>query len=113
MRPTQIMRGGGGDGPIGKYNKYLGGWGAFGTPQQKQKGIVTYNVTPNRQRPFAGAGHAAVFNTWRRFKGQVLYIVPPFVAAYYIMDWATHENHFLNSKPGRALTAAREAEAAK
>jgi hypothetical protein len=35
------------------------------------KGIVTYSLAANRQRPLAGAAHAAVFNSWRRFRGQV------------------------------------------
>lgn len=64
----------------------------LGTPVQKQKGIVTYGMAPNRQNPFAGAAHAAVFNTWRRFSAQVLYVVPPFIAAYYIMNWATERS---------------------
>lgn len=54
----------------------------------KQKGIISYGIAPNRQRVLAGAAHAAVFNTWRRFRAQVLYVVPPFVAAYYAMEWA-------------------------
>ena len=56
---------------------------------QKQKGIITYGLSANRQNPFAGALHDAIFNTWRRFSAQVWYVVPPFVAAYYMMDWAT------------------------
>lgn len=36
----------------------------------------------------AGAGHAAIFNVFRRFRHQVLYVVPPFVAAYAAMNWA-------------------------
>ncbi|KAK7744611.1 Cytochrome b-c1 complex subunit 8, mitochondrial [Cytospora paraplurivora] len=111
MRPTQILLGGGGsDAPLGRYNKYLGGYGGFGTPVQKQKGIVTYGLAPNRQNPFAGAAHAAVFNTWRRFSAQVLYVVPPFIAAYYIMNWAVERNHYLNSKAGIAEFASDEEE---
>ncbi|KAK0720881.1 cytochrome b-c1 complex subunit 8 [Lasiosphaeris hirsuta] len=106
MRPSQIMRGGGGDVPIGKFNKYLGGFGNFGG--SKQKGIITYGISPNRQNPFAGAVHDAFFNTWRRFSGQVLYIAPPFLAAYFIMDWAIHRNEYLNSKAGRAEFADAE-----
>jgi hypothetical protein len=60
----------------------------IGTAAQAQKGIVTYGLAPNRQNPFAGAAHAAIFNTWRRASAQILYVVPPFVAAYYIMNWA-------------------------
>jgi ubiquinol-cytochrome c reductase subunit 8 len=54
------------------------------TPQR----IATYSLSPNRQRPFAGAGHAAIFNVFRRFRHQVLYVVPPFVIAYAAMNWA-------------------------
>lgn len=60
----------------------------IGTAAQAQKGIVTYGLAPNRQNPFAGAAHAAIFNTWRRASAQILYVVPPFIAAYYIMNWA-------------------------
>jgi hypothetical protein len=56
---------------------------------QKQKGIVDYGISANRQNPFAGAGHDAVFNTFRRAKGQVFYWVPPMVIGYYLLSWAT------------------------
>ncbi|KAL8799252.1 MAG: hypothetical protein Q9200_007583 [Gallowayella weberi] len=58
---------------------------------QKQKGIVTYALSANRQRPLAGAASAAVFNTYRRCKAQFLYVVPPFVFAWWIMAWATEK----------------------
>lgn len=54
------------------------------TPQR----IATYSLSSNRQRPFAGALNAAIFNSWRRFRSQVLYVAPPFIAAYAIMNWA-------------------------
>ncbi|KAJ5161657.1 ubiquinol--cytochrome-c reductase subunit 8 [Penicillium capsulatum] len=69
------------------------------TPQR----IATYSLSPNRQRPFAGALNAAIFNSWRRFRSQVLYVAPPFIAAYAIMNWAEERNHYLNSKAGRML----------
>ncbi|KAI0134716.1 UcrQ family protein [Xylariales sp. AK1849] len=99
MRTTQILRAGG-ESPIGRDGHYLGGWGNFGG--LKQKGIVTYGLSANRQNPFAGAAHDAVFNSWRRFSKQVLYFAPPLVFFYYAMEWATHRNHYLNSKQGRA-----------
>jgi len=68
---------------------------------QPQRGIIHYGLSPNRQNPFAGAAHDAVFNTWRRFSAQVLYWVPPFIGTYYILEWAQHRNEFLNSKEGR------------
>ncbi|KAK0652975.1 ubiquinol--cytochrome-c reductase chain [Cercophora newfieldiana] len=106
MRPTQAMMGGGGDVPLGRFNKYLGGWGNLGG--MKQKGIITYGISPNRQNPFAGAFHDAIFNTARRVGAQALYIAPPFIGAYLIMDWATHRNEYLNSKAGRAEFADEE-----
>jgi hypothetical protein len=36
----------------------------------------------------AGAGHAAFFNVFRRFRHQILYVAPPFIAAYAAMNWA-------------------------
>ncbi|KAL1869435.1 hypothetical protein VTK73DRAFT_3139 [Phialemonium thermophilum] len=99
MRPTQALRGGG-DIPLGKYNKFIGHWGNMGG--RPQKGIITYGLSPNRQKLFAGAAHDAVFNTWRRFSSQVLYVAPPFIAAYFLMNWATERNEYLNSKAGRA-----------
>lgn len=60
-----------------------------GPATQKQRGIVSFGIAPNRQNPFAGAGHDAVFNTWRRFSRQVLYWAPAFITGYYVMQWAT------------------------
>lgn len=54
----------------------------------KQRGIISYGIAPNRQKPLAGAFHDAIFNTWRRFSSQVLYWAPPMIAGYYIMNWA-------------------------
>ncbi|KAI1211716.1 ubiquinol-cytochrome c reductase complex ubiquinone-binding protein [Annulohypoxylon truncatum] len=99
MRPSQALMAGGG-GPLGKHGKFLGEWGNFGG--QPQKGIISYVLSANKQNPFAGAAHAAIFNTWRRFSAQVLYVAPPMIFFYYTMSWAIDRNHFLNSKQGRA-----------
>jgi len=68
---------------------------------QTQKGVTSYSMSANRQRPLAGTAHAAVFNTFRRASAQVFYVVPPFVIAYLAMGWAIERNEYLNSKPGR------------
>ncbi|PBP20289.1 ubiquinol-cytochrome c reductase complex ubiquinone-binding protein [Diplocarpon rosae] len=99
MRPSQILRSGGGA-PIGKHGKYLGEWGNLGS--QPQKGIASYSLSANAQRPLAGAFHAAIFNTWRRFSNQVLYFAPPLIVGYLAMQWAVERNEYLNSKAGRA-----------
>lgn len=94
----------------------------------KQKGIITYSISPNKQNVLAGTAHAAVFNVWRRFSKQVLYWAPPLVVFYYAMEWTTHRyvpvpvhsttdprslitlcsNHYLNSKAGRAEFGGQE-----
>ncbi|QKX57605.1 uncharacterized protein TRUGW13939_04723 [Talaromyces rugulosus] len=81
-----------------------GGWaGTWGDGNYfPQKGIASYTLSPNRQRLFPHFWHTAVFNTFRRFRHQVLYVAPPFLIAYSLMDWATERNEYLNSKPGRA-----------
>ncbi|KAI9845363.1 MAG: hypothetical protein M1838_001787 [Thelocarpon superellum] len=97
------MGGGGGRLP----GQYLGGWGDLGS--QTQKGVTSYALSANRQRPLAGNLHAAVFNTYRRTRGQILFVAPPLIVAYLVLDWATEQNHYLNSKAGRALEGAEEA----
>ncbi|CEJ80507.1 Putative UcrQ family protein [[Torrubiella] hemipterigena] len=98
MRPTQMLNAG----PNWKVGNYLGhDFGALGGAS-KQKGIVTYGLAANRQNPFAGAAHDAIFNTFRRTKSQIFYWLPPLIAGYYLMNWATERNHYLNSKAGRA-----------
>jgi len=82
-----------------KNGVYLGGWGELGS--QPQKGIVTYVLSSNRQKPMAGAFRNAVFNTYRRTYYQILYWLPPIVIGYATMQWATERNEYLNSKPGR------------
>lgn len=90
----------GGSAPLDtKHGQYLGGWGNLGS--QTQKGITTYSISANRQRPLAGTLNAAVFNTWRRFRAQALYVIPPFVVAYMTMNWAVEKNEYYNSKTGR------------
>jgi ubiquinol-cytochrome c reductase subunit 8 len=49
---------------------------------------VSYGVSLNRQNPFAGAAHDAVFNTFRRVSSQIFYWAPPMVAGYYLLNWA-------------------------
>ncbi|KAL8776504.1 MAG: hypothetical protein Q9213_008245 [Squamulea squamosa] len=90
----------GGSDPLDtKHGVWLGPWGNLGS--QTQKGIVTYALSANRQRPLAGVANAAVFNTYRRCKAQFLYVVPPFAFAYLLLNWATEKNEYYNSKEGR------------
>ncbi|OWP02382.1 hypothetical protein B2J93_3170 [Marssonina coronariae] len=63
---------------------------------QTQKGIASYSLSANAQRPLAGAFNAAIFNTWRRFSNQVLYFAPPLIVGYLAMQWAV-ERELRNS----------------
>merc|ERR1711939_330876 len=103
MRPSQILRAGGGE---KKPGQYMGPWGAFGS--LPQKGIVTYGLAQNRQNPLAGTFNAAVFNTFRRPRHQILYWGLPLLIAYETMQWAIERNEYLNSKQGRAEFADEE-----
>ncbi|KAF2466037.1 uncharacterized protein BDR25DRAFT_306259 [Lindgomyces ingoldianus] len=80
--------------------QYLGWWGSLGSPPQK--GVTVYAMSANRQNPLAGAMNAAVFNTFRRSRKQILYWLPPMLLGYATMQWAIARNEYLNSKPGRA-----------
>ncbi|KAF2680384.1 UcrQ-domain-containing protein [Lentithecium fluviatile CBS 122367] len=82
---------------------HIGGWGnPYEGGGQPGKGTVVYAMSANRQRPFAGFLTKGVWNTARRAKNQILYVVPPFILAYGAMQWAIERNEYLNSKPGRA-----------
>jgi len=63
----------------------------FSIGSQTQKGVTTYAISANRQRPLAGTLNAAVFNTWRRCRAQALYVVPPFALAYLTLNWAVEK----------------------
>jgi ubiquinol-cytochrome c reductase subunit 8 len=54
-----------------------------------QKGIVHYGLAANRQKPLAGVANAAVFNTFRRTRNQILFWAVPMIVAYELMEWAT------------------------
>lgn len=71
----------------------------MGSPAQK--GITSYAVSPYAQKPLAGAAHNAVFNLFRRFKSQVLYLAIP--AGIYWAWWVNSRdyNEYLYTKAGR------------
>ncbi|WBW73644.1 ubiquinol-cytochrome-c reductase complex subunit 7 [Schizosaccharomyces osmophilus] len=88
-----------GGAPGGK--TYLGWWGHLGGP--KQKGIITYTLSPFQQKPMAGFFKTSFQNTFRRVLNESLYVAIPFGVAYYIYCWGKEQNEFLNSKWGRHL----------
>jgi hypothetical protein len=56
---------------------------------QKQNGIVTYRLAPNRVKiskiSWTQGGY---WNISWRCRSQFLYVVPPFAVAYWLMQWA-------------------------
>ena len=59
------------------------------TEGQTQRGIIHYGLAQNRQNPLAGTFNAAIFNTFRRTRHQILYWAVPLLIAYEGMQWAT------------------------
>ncbi|KAB2581140.1 UcrQ [Lasiodiplodia theobromae] len=95
--------GGGGEKLPGQY---MGWWGSLGS--LPQKGVTTYALSQNRQKPLGGAFNAAIFNTFRRTRQQILFWAPPMIAGYSIMQWAIESNEYYNGKEGRALMGGDE-----
>ncbi|CAJ0754885.1 5348_t:CDS:2 [Entrophospora sp. SA101] len=74
-------------------------WGNFGGP--KQKGIVTYSLSPYQQRPFANVFKEGVFNVYRRTKAQIFYVGVPISIGYLIYDYHKKRHEYLYSKAER------------
>ena len=74
---------------LAPHRYYSGTWGAIGSPPQK--GIIHYGLSTNRIAPMAGSLNAAIFNTFRRTRGQILYWSVPLLIAYECMMWATEK----------------------
>lgn len=76
----------------------MGWWGSLGSPPQK--GIARYAVSGYAQKPFQGAFHDAIFNTFRRVRSQAFFVVFPITIYYYIWKRAEAYNRFLYTKAG-------------
>ncbi|KAK9468445.1 cytochrome b-c1 complex subunit 8 [Lipomyces arxii] len=83
---------------------YMGWWGHMGGP--KQKGIITYSVSPYAQKPMAGALYNAIFNTFRRVSSQAIFVILPASALIWTIQSSQARNAFLYSKAGREELAA-------
>lgn len=78
---------------------YMGWWGHLGGP--KQKGIISYSVSPYAQKPMIHSFQNSYKNSFRRFKSQFLFVLIP--GALYYMWWTNGKayNAFLYTKAGR------------
>lgn len=68
---------------------HIGSWGnPYEGGGRPGKGVVSYSLSPNRQRPMATFIGKGFWNVVRRSRNQVLYFIPPLVAGYATMQWA-------------------------
>ncbi|RUS69499.1 hypothetical protein EGW08_022739 [Elysia chlorotica] len=70
-------------------------WGNMAT---NVRGLVMYSLSPYEQKAFAGAFSKGIPNMFRRFRGQVFRVVPPFIGGYLIYSWAQEEHERLMRK---------------
>jgi ubiquinol-cytochrome c reductase subunit 8 len=71
------------------FSWHIGDWGnPYAAGGRGGKGTAAYSLSSNRLNPLAGVLRKGIPNIMRRAKNQVLYVVPPFVVAYYALQWA-------------------------
>ncbi|KAF8556615.1 hypothetical protein OG21DRAFT_1482961 [Imleria badia] len=93
MRPTAVRSSG-----MPEPKVYSPWWGD--TSNLKQKGIITYTVSPFRQRPTKEIFQGWMFNGYKRLASQVPYWIVPFAIAYGTYTWAKRYDVWQNSKAG-------------
>ena len=64
----------------------------------KYKNVISYSLSPFEQRAFAGFFSKGVGNLYRRFMGQVFYVLRPFVMGAMIINAAEKKNLRLSTK---------------
>ncbi|GJE86333.1 UcrQ domain-containing protein [Phanerochaete sordida] len=65
---------------------------------QRQKGVVTYAVSPWRQRAAKNMFRSYIFNGYRRLSQQAPYWIIPFAIGYGTYTWARSHDEWQNSK---------------
>ncbi|EIW79859.1 hypothetical protein CONPUDRAFT_83121 [Coniophora puteana RWD-64-598 SS2] len=93
MRPSNVVRS---DMPGPK--TFSPWWGD--TSMARQRGVITYSVSPFRQRGSKDLIRNWVFNGYRRLAGQVPYWILPFAIGYGTYTWAKKRDAWQNSKAG-------------
>ncbi|ORZ41449.1 UcrQ family protein, partial [Catenaria anguillulae PL171] len=79
-----------------------GWWGHMGGKHQAQNNITTYQISPFRQRAFAGAISKGVHNVFRRTMAQAPYIIPPVAFGYYVYSYCSEKYAWYHTKEGHA-----------
>ncbi|XP_006003258.1 cytochrome b-c1 complex subunit 8 [Latimeria chalumnae] len=57
----------------------------------KVRHIITYSLSPFEQKAFPNYFSKGIPNVWRRFRGQVFRVAPPFVIMYLTYTWGNQE----------------------
>ena len=78
---------------------YMGWWGSMGSPKQKR--VTIHSVSPYAQSPLHGSVQRGIFNSFRRFKSQILYIAIPAAIVWSVWTEARDYNEYLYTKAGR------------
>ncbi|KAI9598577.1 ubiquinol-cytochrome c oxidoreductase subunit [Syncephalis fuscata] len=89
---------------MGGGGKWFGDMGSNKGPLQK--GIVSYQLSPNHQRVFANAFRKGVFNVFRRTSAQAFYVVPGALLFYFTVTMGNKRHAYINSKAGAHLREA-------
>ncbi|KAG6827012.1 hypothetical protein H0H92_013578 [Tricholoma furcatifolium] len=66
----------------------------------RQKGVVTYTISPFQAKAAPNMIRNYLFNGYRRLGGELLFWLIPFGTGYGIYTWAKSYDHYQNSKAG-------------
>ena len=89
---------------MGGGGKWFGEMGSNIGPLQK--GIVSYQLSPNHQRVFANAFRKGIFNVFRRTTAQAPYILPGILLFYFTIKLGNERHAYINTKAGAHLREA-------
>ncbi|KAF9045475.1 cytochrome b-c1 complex subunit 8 [Panaeolus papilionaceus] len=91
MRPTLVAR----DGMPGPRNLWWGDKSGV-----RQKGMVTYTLSPFQTKAAPHWLRSYIFNGYRRISGELLFFGLPFAIGYGVYAWAKSYDNWQNSKAG-------------
>lgn len=57
----------------------------------RMSGIVTYRLSPHEQKAFPDKPFDILMNVKRRIGENIFRVLPPFIVAYLIYDWANKD----------------------
>ncbi|KAN0107761.1 Cytochrome b-c1 complex subunit 8 [Russula decolorans] len=80
-------------------------WGDYHHGLEKQRGLVTYSVSPFRQSATSHLFRNYLFNGYRRLAAQLPYWVIPVGIGYSVYAWAKKRDAWQNSKAGHLAGA--------